>query len=86
MIKQNNNKEEQIITWLETIQFDNKVLEKNILSCKHNIEDQKNLKKVQKLYHTLNIIKKVKSGKARILGIDRRKVLQEQEKNKIKKD
>lgn len=65
---------EQIHDWLDSIE-ESMLLTKNILNnTTNNKEESFALKRIQKLYHQLNLIKNIKKGKTVIMGFNKKKL------------
>lgn len=65
---------EQICDWLEVIEEKVDIIEENCINCHTDENDYNNLKKIQELYGQLALIRKVKSGKCKILGFNQNKL------------
>ncbi len=65
---------EQIHDWLDSIE-ESMMLTKDILNnTTNNKEESFALKRIQKLYHQLNLIKNIKKGKTVIMGFNKKKL------------
>ena len=65
---------EQIHDWLDSIE-ESMLLTKDILiNTTNNQEESFALKRIQKLYHQLNLIKNIKKGKTVIMGYNKKKL------------
>lgn len=65
---------EQIHDWLDSIE-ESMLLTKDILiNTTNNKEESFALKRIQKLYHQLNLIKNIKKGKTVIMGYNKKKL------------